>query len=89
MSSIDMGAIMFEIACKDTPLATFFLLHNCLGIKAVCNLAQDSLKVSLLQATLPLYKVLGWALTEPGKGSQITTTARKVEGGYLLNGKKK
>ena len=89
LGAVDMGAIMFEIACKDTPLATFFLLHNFLGLNAVDKLAHDKLKFPLLSSTIPLYKILGWALTEPGNGSEITTTARKIEGGYLLSGKKK
>ena len=38
---------------------------------------------------IKLDKVLAWALTEPDNGSDasgLQTTARKVEGGYLLSG---
>ena len=41
---------------------------------------------------MPLNKVLAWALTEPETGSDasnIRTTAKKVQGGYLLNGRKR
>ena len=41
---------------------------------------------------MPLKKVMAWALTEPETGSDassIQTTAKKVEGGYLLNGRKR
>ena len=37
-------------------------------------------------------KILGFGLTEPDYGSDassLKTTATKVEGGYLLNGRKK
>ena len=89
MSSVDVGACMFEIACKDVTLATFFLLHNSLGLNAVSKLAQENLRTQIFEDALPLKKILGWALTEPGNGSHITTTAEKVNGGYVLNGRKK
>ena len=37
-------------------------------------------------------KIMAWALTEPNNGSDasgLQTTARKVKGGYLLNGEKR
>lgn len=46
----------------------------------------------ILKETMSLKKVLAWALTEPETGSDasnIKTTARKVEGGYVLNGRKR
>jgi len=92
MSCADVGAGMYELACKDASIATFFLLHHSLGNYTVYKLAQPSLRKKILDDTIPLKKVLAWALTEPDNGSDassITTTATKVEGGYLLNGRKK
>ena len=39
MSCVDIGAVMFELACKDASIATFFLLHSCLSNFAVGHLA--------------------------------------------------
>ena len=92
MSCADVGSMMYELACKDASIATFFLLHHSLGNYTVYKLAQDDLRSKIFAETLPLKKVLAWALTEPETGSDashIQTTARKVEGGYLLNGRKK
>ena len=39
-----------------------------------------------------LNKVMAWALTEPNNGSDasgLTTTAKKVNGGYLITGRKR
>ena len=41
---------------------------------------------------MSLKKVLAWALTEPDTGSDasnIKTSAKKVEGGYLITGRKR
>ena len=92
MSCVDVGAAMYELACKDASIATFFLLHHSLGNYTVLKLAQDELRRKIFADSLPLKKVLAWALTEPETGSDashIQSTAVKVKGGYLLNGRKK
>ena len=89
MSCVDIGAVMFELACKDASISTFFLLHSCLSNFALGQLAEDNLLKKIFDETLTLKKIFGWAITEPGNGSKVHTTARKVEGGYLLNGLKK
>jgi len=84
--------MMFELAKLDASLATFVLLHNSLGQYTVYKLAQPALRDKILKETMPLNKVMAWALTEPERGSdssQIQTTAKKVQGGYLLNGRKR
>ena len=50
------------------------------------------MKQRLLRDWVSLRKVLSFALTEPNSGSDATslqTSARKVEGGYLINGEKR
>ena len=39
MSCADTGSFMFELACKDASIATFFLLHHSLGNYTVYKLA--------------------------------------------------
>ena len=54
--------------------------------------AQPSLKENFIKKTLHLDKIMAWALTEPDTGSDaanIKSTAKKVSGGYLLNGRKR
>ena len=92
MSCVDVGACMYELACKDASISTFFLLHHSLGNYTVLKLAQEELRKKILSESLPLKKVIAWALTEPETGSDashIQSNARKVKGGYLLNGRKK
>ena len=92
MSCPDVGSMFFELAKKDASLATFMILHHSLGQYTVYKLAQPALRDMILKETMSLKKVLAWALTEPETGSDasnIKTTARKVEGGYVLNGRKR
>ena len=88
----EMGSLMYEFARRDASIATFFLLHHSLGNYTVFKLAQPSLQAKIFKDSLPLNKVLAWALTEPENGSDassIQSTAKKVQGGYLLNGRKR
>ena len=92
LSTVDACACMYELARKDASIATFYLLHHSLGLYTIQKLASDELKERVLKDCVPLKKVMAWALTEPANGSDassIETTATKVEGGYLLNGKKR
>lgn len=92
LSCPDTGSMFFELAKKDASLATFVLLHHSLGQYTVYKLAQPELREKIFAETMPLKKVMAWALTEPDTGSDassIQSTARKVEGGYHLNGRKR
>ena len=42
MNTVDIGAVMYELASKDISIATFFLLHNGLGNQAIATLAPGS-----------------------------------------------
>lgn len=92
LGCVDVGSMMYELAKKDASIATFVLLHHSLGQYTVYKLAQPSLRDKIFKETMPLKKVMAWALTEPETGSdasKIETTATKVKGGYLLNGRKR
>ena len=92
LSTFDAVACMYELARKDASVATFWLLHHSLGLYTVQKLAQEELRTRILTQCIPLNKVLAWGLTEPEHGSNasgIQSSAKKVEGGYLLNGRKR
>ena len=92
MSCPEVGSFFWELAKKDASLATFPLLHHSLGQYTVFKLAQPALRDKILKDTMSMKKILAWALTEPETGSDasnIMTTAKKVPGGYVLNGRKR
>lgn len=92
LSITDGGAIIYELARGDTSIATFYLLHQSLGNYTILKLCQEELKQRILKDTVNLDKILAWGLTEPLRGSDagnIETSAKRVEGGYILNGRKR
>lgn len=92
LPTLDACACIYELARKDASIATFFLLHHSLGMYTVQKLAGDDLRKKVMDEAIPLKKVLAWGLTEPENGSDasgLTSYAEKVEGGYLVTGRKR
>lgn len=67
-------------------------LQNGLGIAVYDHCCDQEQKDRFLPDLISLKKIACFGLTEPDNGSDATnmsTTARKVEGGYILNGRKR
>ena len=41
LSTVEMGAVVFEIAKRDAGLASFMLVHNAIGMAVVDSLGDD------------------------------------------------
>lgn len=81
-----------ELARVDGSMSTFFLVHSFLAVLTIGLLGSEKQKRELLPDMAVFKKVGSWALTEPSHGSDasgLTTTARKVNGGWILNGRKR
>lgn len=92
MSIIDTGACFYEFARWDASFATFMIVQNSLGSSVVEKIGNQEQKDRILSETVLLKKLICFGLTEPDNGSDATglkTTAKKTEGGYILNGKKR
>jgi len=88
-TNLESGAITYEIAKKDACVATFFIVHNALGTSVINALGDDEQRERLLKQSINMDKVCCFGLTEPDYGSDATslkTTAKKVDGGYILTG---
>jgi len=80
--------IVFEMAKFDVSIATFRTLHD-VGYLLIANFLKSDVREKLLDETRLMDKTCAFALTEPDTGSDaasIETTAKKVDGGYILNG---
>ncbi|PSC71354.1 Acyl-coenzyme A oxidase peroxisomal [Micractinium conductrix] len=81
-----------ELARVDGSCSTFYLVHTFLATLTIGLLGSEEQKQELLPG-LGNFKTVGcWALTEPSNGSDasaLTTTARRVQGGWVLNGRKR
>jgi acyl-CoA oxidase len=91
-SNLEAGAIYYELAKVDASVGTFVLVHNAIGNNVVAALGDEQQKQRILSETIPMNKYICFGLTEPLYGSDatsLTTTATKVDGGFLLNGEKR
>ena len=76
----------------DSSICTFMMVHNSIGMAVVDRLGDEEQRKRILPDALALKKILCFGLTEPENGSDATglkTSAKKVEGGYILNGSKR
>ena len=92
LSTIEAGAVIFEIAKIDGSVAMSFLVQNCLGIAVVDALGDDDQRARLLPSLIHLEKFICFGLSEPSGGSNASdplTVARKAPGGFILNGHKR
>ena len=81
-----------ELARVDGSVSTFFLVHTFLAELTIGLLGSEAQKQEFLPDMASFKKVGCWALTEPSNGSDasaLTATARRVSGGWVLNGRKR
>eukprot|EP00475_Leptophrys_vorax_P004833 TRINITY_DN1288_c0_g1_i6.p1 TRINITY_DN1288_c0_g1~~TRINITY_DN1288_c0_g1_i6.p1 ORF type:complete len:371 (-),score=96.25 TRINITY_DN1288_c0_g1_i6:40-1152(-) len=81
-----------EMARVDPSTSTFFTVHCGLAMTSVDLCGNEEQKKRFLEPMARLEKVGCFGLTEPNRGSDasnLETTARKVPGGWLLNGEKR
>ena len=92
LCTLDSGAMVYEIAKRDASVCTLVGAHNFIGLAVINALGDEEQKARLLPPGINFEKVYSFGLTEPDNGSDasdLKTTARKVEGGYILNGQKR
>lgn len=88
---IEYVIILEELAKVDPSVSLTIAAHNSLCSNHINMFGTEEQKEKYLKR-LARGEVIGaWALTEPGSGSDaagMLTTAKKVEGGWILNGSK-
>jgi acyl-CoA dehydrogenase len=84
-------ALIRETLARHSGLADFVFAMQGLGSGTISLFGSEAQKEAYLPAVAKGEKIAGFALTEPGSGSDVAsieTTAEEREGGYLLNGAK-
>ena len=92
LNNLECGVICFEIAKRDASISTAFLVHNGIGSAVIEACGDDEQRARLLPGCNTLEKICCFCLSEPLNGSDATglkSSARKVDGGYILNGQKR
>jgi glutaryl-CoA dehydrogenase len=87
------GIIAMEMGRIDASIATFFGVQSGLAMGSVYLCGSEEQKQEWLPAMHELKKIGAFGLTEPEVGSGaaggLTTTAKRTESGWVLNGQKK
>ena len=91
MDYISLGLVCEELEYVDSSLRVVLSVHLGLNSLGLLQWGSEAQKLAYLLPQARGEKVAGFALTEPGAGSDVAalaSTARPVDGGYLLQGEK-
>ena len=92
LNTMEVGAVIFELAKVDSSIYSFLTVHNSIGMAVIDYLGNEEQRARILPDGIAMKKILSFGLTEPEYGSDATslkTTAKRVQGGYVLNGAKR
>ena len=80
-----------EVSRGDAASAVNLLAHRSLGLETINQFGSEEQKSRYIPGAVDGSKIIAWALTEPGSGSDaaaLQTTASERNGAFLLNGSK-
>jgi alkylation response protein AidB-like acyl-CoA dehydrogenase len=86
-----MALAIEEVSRGDAAASVSLLAHRSLSMETVLRFGNDAQKAKYIPGAAKGEKILAWALTEPGSGSDaaaMQTTAVKKGDHYVLNGSK-
>ncbi len=92
MNNVSYGLAIAELARGSGSLSTFLHVQSGLAMTAIHELGSEEQKQRWLPPMARCEKIGCFGLTEPDAGSDpgsMTTTARPVSGGYVLDGEKR
>jgi butyryl-CoA dehydrogenase len=90
-SLLDVVLVMEQVARVCPPSSFIVSCQTGLGAKAIALYGSEAQRETLLPKITRGETLIGWGMTEPAAGSDlggIQTTARRCDGGYVLNGQK-
>jgi len=87
----EVFVVLEQLGAIDLTLAAMVGIHNGLGLTPLLRTANQALREAEVPRLASGRGLLGFALTEPGAGSDVRalqTIARRVDGGFELSGDK-
>lgn len=72
LNTVESGALMLEMCKRDASVATFFLVHNAIGMAVVERLGDEEQKQRFLVPAMKFERIMSFGLTEPLNGSDAT-----------------
>ena len=65
LTTLEAGAMVYELAKADLSLASFILVHNAIGMSIIEALGSDEQKQRMLPPGIQFKKLYAMGLTEP------------------------
>jgi len=72
LNTFESGSIIYELAKRDGSVATFFLVHNSIGMAVVDVLGDEEQRKRILTPAMNFDRILCFGLTEPSNGSDAS-----------------
>ena len=72
VTTLEAGAIVYEICKRDASVGTFLLVHNGIGMAVIDALGDEEQKERLLPKGISFEKIFSFGLTEPLNGSDAS-----------------
>ncbi len=91
LSYIDYVSVITELSRIDPSVGITIAAHNSLGTNHIYKFGTEEQRQRWVTPLASGKKIAAWSLTEPDAGSDAAgtrTTAKKVDGGWVLNGSK-
>ncbi|MEL7059734.1 MAG: acyl-CoA dehydrogenase family protein [Acidobacteriota bacterium] len=91
MGYVEYVLVVTELSKIDPSVGISIAAHNSLGTNHIFKFGNDEQRHRWVAPLARGEKIAAWGLTEPGAGSDAAagkTTARRVDGGWILNGTK-
>ncbi|MGE0640529.1 MAG: acyl-CoA dehydrogenase family protein [Thermoanaerobaculia bacterium] len=88
---VEYVLVVTELSKVDPSIGISIAAHNSLGTNHIYKFGNAAQRERWVTPLASGRKIAAWALTEPGSGSDAAaarTSARKVDGGWVLNGTK-
>lgn len=92
LSPMEKSLVIYELGRIDASISTFYAVQLSLVSYSIEKLGSEEQKAKYLPKLCSLEFIGCWGLTEPDFGSDasaLETTATPVEGGFVLNGRKR
>lgn len=89
---VSAGLVAFELGKKDAGIATFMSILQTISMVAIYKCGSEAQKQKYLPMMASMEKIGCFGLTEPNAGSDasnLITTAKKADKGWILNGQKR
>jgi alkylation response protein AidB-like acyl-CoA dehydrogenase len=73
LNTMEVGAVLYEMAKVDCSVSSFMTIHNSIGMAVIDYLGNEEQRARILPDCISFKKILAFGLTEPEFGSDASS----------------